>query len=234
VVDGFVDVLPKLQASIESFGRFGLIKSKAYSQLPAAMYLARLGDVSGARRMLNSAQRALAEEVRDQDILLNNRAAVELLAEDADYRTCADLLQAALQQATDDYSELTILTNLALALWQGGDLKGAVDRVQRAQRILEHHDFEDRDTYWPVCFNLSQVLAATGDLDGANAMLDFPQERGRPLTVNQNYWAFRYGKTTEVDTVYQFLASRPIHPMYLSRWLIESEGLALLTPEHAL
>ena len=230
MIDSYTDILPKMMASVDWFGRFGLAKSKAYSQLPAAIYLARLGDIRGARRRLTSAQRVLANEVRDQDILLNNRAAVELLADAPDHRMCVDLLQAALQQASDDYSELTILTNLALANWQSGNLPAALGCVARAQRILEHHDFEDKDTYWPVCFNLAQILGAAGELDQAREMLNFPRQWGRPLVVNKSYWLFRYGERADVEPAYRFLASKPIHPLYLSRWLVDLEGLQVLTP----
>lgn len=228
VVDGFVDALPRLQQSIAWFDRFGFIKSRAYSQLPAAMYLARLGDVEGARTMLDQAERDLAGEVRDHHTVLNNRAAVELLAESPDATLCIALLSAALTNARDDFSELTIITNLAIAHFCRVDLEAAKACAEKALLILERHDFADQDTYWPVCFNAAQIFAAAGESERASEILAFPTMDGHAPSVNGDYWAFRYGVTATVPPAYAFLTSRPWHPLYLSHWVIDLEGLDLL------
>lgn len=231
VVDGFVEALPKLLTSIELFERAGFAKSKAYSQLPAAMYLARMGDVAGARQFLVEAETVLAPQIRDQHLLLNNRAAVELLAEDVDPARCVELLKGALRSARDDYSETTILTNLALAHWRAGDLTAAVECASRAMHALADHDFADQDTYWPVCFNAAQVFAAAGDLARAEETRAFPALNGKPPSVNRSYWAYRYGEADKVEGVYAFLTGHPYHPLYLSHWVIDLEGLEVLKPE---
>lgn len=228
VVDGFVDALPRLEQSIAWFDRFGFAKSRAYSQLPAAMFLARLGDVEAGRAMLAEASQDLVGEVRDQHMVLNNRAAVELLADDPDTRLCVAWLKAALTTARDDFSELTIITNLAIAHARDDDLEAAMGCAEKALRVLERHDFADQDTYWPVCFNAARIFEAAGRQDRAAEAWGFPKAQGRAPSVNSDYWAFRYGERNVAPEPYGFLASRAWHPLYLSHWVIDLEGLDLL------
>lgn len=231
VVDGFVECLDKLESSIAWFDRFGFEKSKAYSQLPAAMFLARVGRIEEAKALLSEAHRTLADEVRDQHMLLNNQAAVDMLSDSPDFSKCASMLTNALRFARDDFSELTILSNLGLANWMCGRTGEAVDCAEKTLKILENHDFADKDIYWPVCFNAARILSATGFADRSSEALAFPRHKGRPVSVNQNYWAYRYGEKSTIDAQYVFLASRPAHPMYLSHWIIDLEGLELLKQE---
>lgn len=228
IVDGFVECVDKLTMSVAWFKRFGFDRSKAYSQLPTAMFLARMGDVPRAQKMIADAQHILANQVRDQHLILNNLAAVELLNSSPNHIECASLLIKALRSSRDDYSELTIVTNLALAHWGAGGMRPALDCVERMLKILERHDFADQDVYWPVCFNAAQILSGAGMLERSAAALRFPRERGRPLSVNRAYWLYRYGESIELPDAYRFLASRPYHPLYLSHWTIDLEGLNLL------
>lgn len=228
IVDGFVECVDKLTASVAWFERFDFHRSKAYSQLPAAMFLARMGEIPRAQRMVADAQQILTNEVRDQHLILNNSAAVELLSVSPRYPECISQLIKALRSSRDDYSELTIVTNLAIAHWGAGDMSPALDCVERMLKILERHDFADQDVYWPVCFNAAQILTEAGMIERSEAVLRFPRERGRPLSVNRLYWLFRYGESSELPDAYRFLASRPYHPLYLSHWTIDLEGLNLL------
>ena len=217
-----------LRESVDWFERFGFAKSKAYSQLPAAVLMARSGNIEAARSLIFEAERALANEIRDQHMILNNRAAIDLLEDMPDFGACKELLSTALRYARDDYSELTILTNLGLTYWGLMEIDAAVDCVDKAIAILKHHDFAEEDIYWPVCFNAGQILSAAGLVDRRNEVLRFPQEHGHPVTINRRYWAYRYGEIADIDDQFRFLASRPRHPLYLSHWLIDLDGLNLL------
>lgn len=228
IVDGFIESLPRLETSIAVFQKHGFSKSAAYSQLPAAMLHARSGDIQAARAMIESAHAALAGEVRDQHMILNNGAAVEMLADAPDFARCRDELSVALRMARDDFTEVTILSNLGLASHGAGDIDAAVDCAERCLSILEAHDFADTDIYWPVCFNASTIFAAAGQDERSRQALRFPTERGKPRADNTDYWAFRFGATASAGDRYGFLASRPRHPLYLSHWLIDLEGLNLL------
>jgi tetratricopeptide (TPR) repeat protein len=197
------ECLRMLKGSIEVFEKAGFRKSKAYSQLPTAVLIARTGDVDAARSLIAEARRTLEGEVRAQHIILNNAASIELIADAPDFSICKDVLSTALRYARDDYSELTILTNLGLAYWGLNELDAAVDCINKSFVILKDHDFAEIDIFWPVCFNAAQIFSAA-------------------------YWAYRYGETPIIDDRYKFLASRPRHPLYLSHWLIDVDGLNLL------
>lgn len=228
VIDGYVECLDKLRASVDWFGKFGFTKSKAYSQLPTAVLMARMGDIAGGRALIMEAEITLEDDVRDQHMVLNNRAAIDLLDENPDFKNAKEMLSTALRYARDDYSELTILTNLGLAYWGATELDAAVDCVDKILAILRHHDFADEDIYWPVCFNAAAILVSAGLLERREAALQFPYDHGRPVSVNRGYWAYRYGETADLDKRYKFLASRRYHPLYLSHWLIDIDGLNLL------
>lgn len=163
IVDGFHDALPRLLKSIECFETHCLFKSKAYSQLPAAVLLARSGRIDEARRLIREARNSLSGELRDQYMLLNNACAVDLLSDAPDFKSCIEQLLHALRLARDDFSELTIITNLGIAYLGNSSIKEAVECAERCMAILEDHTFADEDIYWPVCFNAATIFAAAGD-----------------------------------------------------------------------
>lgn len=231
ITDGFVDALPRLRESIVCFERVGFAKSRAYSQLPAAMYLARMGELALARTWLAEAHAVLAGEVRDQHLILNNQAAVELLAEDGDPTVCVELLSTALSTARDDFSELTIVTNLMLAHWRCDAMDLALALADRALAILNDHDFADQDTYWPVCFNIGQVFGAAGLDERRAEALAFPRRMAGSPSVNVDYWRVRYEGSGDAPPGYEYLLSKTLHPLYLSHWVVDLEGLDLLKPE---
>jgi tetratricopeptide (TPR) repeat protein len=228
VIEGYVECLKMLKASVAWFDRFGFEKSRAYSQLPTAMLAARLGDVDGACKLIADAERTLIGQVRDQHMILNNAAAIELLRDKPDFADARDRLVAALRLARDDYTELTILTNLALTYWGLSDIGLALECVEKSLRILRNHDFEDKDIYWPVCFDAAQIFRSAGMGSRSDEVLRFPDEHGRPVSVNQGYWNYRYGQVATIEPDYEFLASCPRHPLYLSHWTIDVDGLNLL------
>lgn len=227
VAEGLAASRPRLEASVAWFARFGLDKAKAYSELPTAMVLARLGRTEEARAAIYSARSTLDAEVRDQHIILNNDAAVDLLTETPDVLRCTEQLSMALRFARDDFSELTIITNLSIAWRQAGDLDRAGDFARHALRILDDHSFADRDIFWPVCFNVVQIFDECGASDDRERALRLLREN-RVESVNQEYWDFRFGLTSSVPSEYEFLARKSFHPVYLSHWTMELEGLRLL------
>ena len=228
VIADYNESLTMLRASVEWFDRFGFKKSKAYSELPTAIMMARMGDIDGARSLISLARRTLESEIRDQHIILNNGAAIEMLCDAPDFAACKDSLSMALRYARDDHSELTIVTNLAIAHSGLNEGDAAIECVDKALGIIKHHDFADKDIYWPVCFNAWQILSAAGLIERATEALAFPRRDGRVVSVNPTYWAYQFGETMDVDDHYKFLASRPRHTLYLSHWLIDVDGLNLL------
>ncbi len=231
IVEDLKDGLPKLMVSIDWFDRFGLIKSKAYSQLAASVFLARSGKINEARSLISEANTILAEEIRDQHIILNNSSAVELLSENPDFQDCCDKLTYALRLARDDFSELTILCNLGITHYGLGELELAFDCAEKCKKILEDHEFADTDIYWPVCFNLSVIYKALGNNEKLRWSLQFPIKNGRPRTDDSGYWDFRMRGMPTLPTSHMYLGTIPWHPVYLSHWLVDMEGLRLLKIE---
>ncbi|PLY99957.1 hypothetical protein CY652_23590 [Burkholderia sp. WAC0059] len=220
----------ELQRSIAWFDRFGMENSKAYSQAATAVLMARAGDVEGGRAMIATASATLSQKVQDRHLLLNNAAAVELLALQPNFARSVDLLAEALRYVRDDYSEATVLNNLALAQAGAGNHDAAVVCVDKLFAILEDHSFASKEIYWPACFNSSWVLASVGLDDRARGALQWAEDHAPTLNQNAQYWNYRYRRSRAVDYAWRYLASRPFHPLYLSHWLIDLDGLSRLKP----
>lgn len=231
IVDGHNERLDNLKKSADVFGRNGLSISKAYSQQAAAMALARSGHIEQARELLMAASVTLGNHVHDRHLVMNNTSAVELLSENPDSALCRDALSRALPLARDDFSELTILSNLSLAMLASGDLSAAGEIADKCRSLLREHDFADKDIYWPVSFNMSVVYAALDDDKKRRSALAFPTEEGAPLSEDDDYWRFRFGMDEMEPLGHEYLLSRSWHPVYLSHWLIDLEGLCLLKPK---
>jgi tetratricopeptide (TPR) repeat protein len=228
IVDDYQASLTRLQASVAWFGHFRFGRARAYSELPCAVLLARMGRIRQARQMISRAAKVLADQIRDQHLILNNRAAVELLSASPNYENCIVDLERALSSARDDFSEVTILTNLVIAHARAGHPMDAERLARHAMSILSAHDFVDTDTYWPVCFNAAKAFRLSGNQAAEKEARNFPETNGRPPSVNEGYWAYRYGKSPEPPRELAHLASQEFHPLYLSHWFVEMEGLKLL------
>jgi ATP/maltotriose-dependent transcriptional regulator MalT len=219
-----------LQTSIAWFKRFGMEKSLASSQAAAAVLLARTGDIDAARSMISSASEILGQQVRGRHLLLNNVAAVELLSSEPDFQRCVDVLVEALRYVRDDYCEVTVLTNLAIAHCGAGHSEAAIECIDSALCILDDHDFASVDVYWQICFNAAQILAAVGQPERSGQVLRWPEGRAPMPVQNKDYWDYRYRRTDDLPKSWRFLAERSFHPLYLSLWLIDLEGLNLVRP----
>jgi tetratricopeptide (TPR) repeat protein len=227
-IHDFPECTTYIAESVQWFASNGLYKSQAYSELAAAMHLSREGRIQEALALVDRAELRLKESVRDQHIILNNRAAVLMLANEPDFAFCGSLLNRAIRSARDDYSDLTILNNLAIANLGRARLDDAVDCAERALKILEAHDFGDRDIYWPTCFNASRIFERAGKRDRAAAIMTIPAKQSwRPIS-QENYWAYRYGTERRLESKYQFMARLDYHPLFLSHWMVDLEGLSLL------
>lgn len=222
--------IEKIQMSIAWFKRFGMEKSRAYSQAAAAVLLARTGDIAAARAMISSSSEILGEQICSYHLLLNNVAAVELLSSEPNFSRCVEVLVEALRYVRDDYCEVTVLTNLALAHCGAGHKEQAVECIDSALHILEDHDFASVDIYWQVCFNASQILEAAGQPWRAAQILRWPEGRAPAPVQNKPYWDYRYRRTANFPEPWRYLAERNFHPLYLSNWLIDLDGFNHLRP----
>lgn len=205
IVEKRSESLVGLKASIDWFTNHSMPKSKAYSLLPAAMLSARFGDMSEARKLAQEAVDTLSGEVHDQHIVFNNLSAIELLSDDPDFLACTNQLNSALRFARDDFSEITILSNLGIAYSELGDSRAAEDCAERCSSILENPDFVDTDIFWPVCLNMSEIFRASGELAKCEASLSFAKEKAVARSDSKEYWKFRYGLIETPPEEYAFL-----------------------------
>lgn len=230
-IEDYSTCIEHLYKSIKLLDSSGLQRSKAYSQVAVSVLLARMGDIAAARPIIEEAALVLDLKTPCRHLLLNNMAAIELLSDNPDPIACKRLLEDALRYVRDDYSEVTILSNLSLSHWIAQEFEQARDCVDKVLQILDDHDFASQEIYWPICFNAALVMNSVGSTKRADELLQLPHLLSELPMMNQAYWAFRYGKQQKVDDSNSFLLSRPYHPLYLSLWVIESDGLSLLSPE---
>jgi hypothetical protein len=231
IVDNRESSLENLLKSIYWFDYHGLRESKSYSELAAAMLLARKGEIVEAKKYISYASKRLSKTVRDQHILLNNKAAVELLTSTPDFRACCTLFSSALKFANDDFSELTIRNNLCISLLETCALASAVDCAEKCIRILSNPDFVDKNIFWPVCHNLALIYNAVGDYKKAQEIKSIPLLKLPRRIDDQEYWMYRYDASSIAPESHEFLCGKPWHPVYLSHWLIDLEGINFLKQE---
>jgi tetratricopeptide (TPR) repeat protein len=223
-----------LLQSAAVFHAHGLSRSKSYSELAAAMHLAREGRLAEASSLVNGAMSLLQGEVRDHHLILNDQAVVELLQDSPDFEACIRNLTIAMQTSREDFSDVTLLNNLAISYHQSGRLPEAVDCVERILTILEDPTFGDEEVLWGLAFTSMNVFDAVNEPKRAQEMRAMPMKRGRRPLLYQSYWEFRFGQRNDADPKFQFMLRFSYHPLFLSHWLIDVEGLEVLRRESRL
>lgn len=228
LVADFPECLEALRGSTAWFLAQGLTGSAAYSELTIAGHVARQGDDAGAAASLDRARTLLASMPRDQHILLNNEVAVNLLSGSPDPASCCDKLMRAIPGSGDDYSDLVLYTNLALCAMLADRNDVAAESTGRALRIVAGPNFADRDVFWGVSFNLRLVNARLRL--GHDAELDQGVAQLKPHSLQNDYWQHRCGMAELSPARFQHMLSKPFHPMFLSHWTIDVDGLRALKP----
>jgi hypothetical protein len=231
VIEDTDNCLEHLHSSIAMFDLHGMNISKAYSQASAAVLLARTGRIEEARTTIAESGRVLNERICERQLLLNNMAAIELLSPSPDYRRCADFLTQALRHVRDDYSEATVLSNLSIAHMGSGNKDGALRCIDPIRSIIDDHDFASRELFLPLCLNAAYVLEKSGNIEDASSFLDLPNALSISASKNKSYWDYRYRRTSVVEESWRYLVEREFHPLYLSHWLIDLEGLNRMRQE---
>ncbi len=228
LVADFPKCIEALRSSTDWFLTQGLAGSAAYSELTIAGHVARQGNDADAASSLDRALMLLVSSPRDQHILLNNEVAVNLLSSAPDPASCCDKLVHAISSSGDDYSDLVLYTNLAVCAALAGRNDVAAESVGRALQITADPNFADRDVFWGVTFNLRLVdsrlqLGRSAELNQLFAQL-------RPHSLQDDYWRHRCGMSDSSPARFQHMLSKPYHPMFLSHWTIDVDGLRALRP----
>ena len=230
LVSDFPECIEDLMAASTWFGSRGLATSSAYTLLTLASHIARTGDVQTSLDCIERSRELLASTARDQHLLANNQAAVHLLAGAVDAPACCDMLIRVIAGSGDDYSDIVLYTNLGLAATLANRKDLARDAVDRALRIAKSPAFADRDVFWGVSFNL-RYIDRTLDL-GRREEIDTLFDQLRPHSLQNEYWQYRSGRAASAPERFNFMLSKPYHPMFLSHWTLDVDGLRALRLEH--
>jgi tetratricopeptide (TPR) repeat protein len=231
LVADFPDCIEALRSSSDWFILRRLATSAAYTELTLASHTARSGDIGAANDSIDKARELLASTARDQHILSNNEVAVHLLSEKPDAVACCNKLARAIPCSGDDYSDIVLYTNFAISAALIGRTDQASEAVERALRIAKKPKFADRDVFWGVSFNLCYV-DATLRLGRKMELIEAFGEL-EPHSLQNDYWQYRIGRAESSHERFRFMLSKPYHPMFLSHWTLDVDGLRALRREHA-
>lgn len=232
LVADFPDCVDALRSSVTWFAERGLSSSAAYSELTLASHIARAGDTYGACELIADARSLLALTARDQHILLNNEAAVNLLSAEPSPTRCCEWLARAIPCAGDDYSALVLYTNLAVAAVLAKRNEVAAEVSERAMRILVAPKFAERNVFWGAVFNLGFVeeTLALGHRSELNQLTIKLQ----PHALQDEYWQHRFRRSESVPERFAAMLAKPYHPLFLSHWTLDIDGLRTLKPGFAI
>lgn len=231
LVADFPDCIDDLVSASDWFMARGLVTSAAYTLLTLASHTARTGDIRAASDSIDNARELLASTARDQHILSNNEVAVSLLSDAPNAVVCCDKLSRAIPCSGDDYSDIVLYTNFAVSASLLGQVNLASEAVERALRIARHPKFADRDVFWGVSFNLRYVDAALNL--GLRAKIADTFGKLQPHSLQNDYWQFRFGQVASVPERFQYMLAKPYHPMFLSHWTLDVDGLRALRQGYA-
>lgn len=228
VIEEFPACVPDVLRSIESLQKHGFRKAAAYSQMSAAVYLAFQGRIETARQLIGDAKAELLPYVRDRQIIFNNSVVVDLLSSAPDIKWCIDMLNLALSVARDEYNRFVIQTNRLICYWLLEDYTKATYCADILESILVSPAFGHRGAFWPACFNCWKFFTAVGNRERAEYFRVIPLKLGFEGDADEGYWKTRFDLQARVPPEFNYLMQFKYHPEYLSHWLIDLEGLALL------
>ena len=217
------------QKSTEVYAAAGLSRSEGQSRLTVTRHLSRVGLLDDAHSEIHKANVLLDDVASSRHFLLNNRAAVELMSTNPDYESAAGDLKRALFMSRDRFSDLTILQNLAICIWQMNGADAAVDVVEQALRALDEPDSTTRLMADSVGAIAVAVFEAAERHDDALRVTDFVIEKvGIDIDANP-YWAWRYNRSdVRPQTHHAYVLDKPYHPSFLSQWQLDWEVLTEL------
>ena len=229
-VQEFPKVTRLLLESANIFNNLGFYSSEAYSRLASAMHLSRNGEITKAKTQVESAKNLLKSRVGDLHLLRNNEGATELyrLSPDLDY--CKNIFEMARWTVEDDFSELVINTNLAITNSLLGFHDHANQLIKASMKIIEKPDFGDRDIFWSFAFNANFVFENSNQAyEGSSIMKDISSKNEPPI-IYQDYWLYRFNLTEkEPNKKYVHMLNKKYHPLFLSHWQIDLEGIKSLS-----
>jgi hypothetical protein len=232
LIADFPDCLNELASSSNWFMARGMYSSAAYSELTLASHLARQGQFAEAETSIAKAKELLSIATKDRHIILNNEVAVNLLSPEPDTGACCQKLINAIPSSGDDYSDIVLYTNLAVSGMLAGNSALGIESLNRALAIALNPRFADRDVFWGVTYNLSFVDRNLGS--HKKIEIDLLRTALKPHSLQNEYWEYRFGISNSAPDRFQYMLSKPYHPMFLSHWTIDMDGLRFLKQVNSL
>ncbi|MEP5153222.1 hypothetical protein [Planktotalea sp.] len=217
------------QKSTDVYVAAGLSRSEGQSRLTITRHLSRVGLIDGAYDEISKADDLLNDVASSRHFLLNNRAAVELMSAEPNYDSAAGDLKRALFMSRDRFSDLTILQNLAICVWQMNGADAAVEVVNQALRALEELDSTTKLMADSVGGVAIAIFEAAGRHDDALRVASFVIETVGVDIDADPYWVWRYNRSElRPQTHHAYVLDKPYHPSFLSQWQLDWEVLSEL------
>ncbi|MEM9249338.1 MAG: ATP-binding protein [Pseudomonadota bacterium] len=218
------DAIAYCRKSARFYDEAGLAQSAAQSRITVSRHLARLGLVEEAQIALSDASASLRDVASSRQFYLNNLAATNLLSREPDFSAAEADLRSALLLSQDKFSDLTILQNLAIAIWQGRGAKAARGTVEQTLNILRDVDATTAHLADTVTYVAFAILNEAGEREAAqHALSHLRNAFGFDIETN-DYWSWRFGLSAKrPDTYADEIMAKPYHPSFLSQWQLDWE-----------
>ncbi len=219
------------EQSARIYAEAGLERSAAQSRITVTRHLARRGEIEAAKAMLDAASGSLKDAASSRQFFLNNQAAVELLDEEPDFANAEAQLRSALLLSRDKFSDLTILQNLAIAIWQGRGATAALGTIEQALSIIREVNATTSLLADTVGHTAFVILTDAGEVEAASEALAHLRDDFGIDIEGSAYWSWRFGLSDARPDLYApEIMDKPYHPSFLSQWQLDWEVVRALFP----
>lgn len=204
----------------------GLHRSAAQSRLTATRHLSKLDRIEEAQSIIDEISDDLKDTASSRQFYFNNRAAMEILKDIPNFEAAERDLKKALLLSRDRFTDLTILQNLAITIWQSRSAQQAVTTIEQALRMLKENDATARMMASSIGCAAIGIYRAMNDEDQAQSVIDLVNNELETEIEADKYWSWRFGFSDEAPAMFgaNFM-QKPFHPSFLSQWQLDWEVL---------
>jgi len=220
------DAVELCMRSAEIYNSRNLKRSAAQSKLTATRHLSKLGRIKEAEVIIDEISDDLRDTASSRQFFFNNRAAKEMLKETPEFEAAERDLKKALLLSRDRFTDLTILQNLAITIWQSRNAKEAVPTIEQALSMLKENNATARLMATSIGFAAVGIFRALNDEGRAQSVVRFVVDELGAEIESDGYWAWRFGFSDEVPAMFGAnFTQNPFHPSFLSQWQLDWEVL---------
>ena len=212
IILSFDESINFIQRSIEHFNALGMLKAAAHTRIRMAMQLARIGKLNKALEELNLAEEALLDKTMERHIIFNDRATIYMLMGKYDDEVF-QLLRKSFATATTTFDNIVISFNLLSLLTQIKDTESGFQIVNNLLDLLKEQP--DRNMHLDSYYAIANYYKMIGNLDKHSCYLEKSSEY---ITFEDTYWKSRLYGGEMTDSDYDFMATKPFNPGFISYW----------------